>query len=183
MVGGKEMLELVLRRQSDRKYTDKPVENEQLERIITAGRMSPSACNAQPWKFIAVTDPELIEEIGNASTERLTGMNSFVNQASALLVIVRERPNFSSRIGGKIKKKDYSHYDIGIAAGTMCLQATAEGLGSCIVGWFDEKAVRKTLSIPASKRIELLITLGHSSGEYREKKRKQPDLTVSFNKY
>ncbi len=177
------MLELVLRRQSDRKYSNKPVEDEQLERIITAGRMSPSACNAQPWKFIAVTDPKLIEEIGNASTERLTGMNSFVNQASALLVIVREKPNLSSRIGGKMKKKDYSHYDIGIAAGTMCLQATAEGLGSCIVGWFNGDAIRKILSIPASRRIELLITLGHSSGEYRNKKRKPSDSTVSFNKY
>ena len=57
------MLELIISRQSDRKYSDKPVEKEKLDRIIEAGRMAPSACNAQPWKFIVVTEPNLIGKI------------------------------------------------------------------------------------------------------------------------
>jgi nitroreductase len=183
MTEGKKMLELILRRQSDRKYSDKPVEVEKLERIIEAGRMAPSACNAQPWKFVVVTEPSLIQELSQAATEKLTGMNSFVNQAPILIIIVREKPNLSSKIGGGIKNKDYSHNDIGIASANICLQAAAEGIGSCIIGWFDEKMIRMILGIPASKRVELIITLGYSLSEYREKKRKPKEVTVSFNKY
>ena len=177
------MLEMIIRRQSDRKYSDKPVENEKLERIIEAGRMAPSACNSQPWKFIIVTDPALLRDLGEAASEKLLGMNSFVDQAPALIVIVREQPNFSSKIGGTVKRKDYSHIDIGIATENICLQAIAEGIGSCILGWFDEKKVRKILGIPSSKRVELLLTLGYSLSEHREKKRKPKEVTVSYNKY
>jgi nitroreductase len=183
MIHGKQMLEMIIRRQSDRKYSDKPVENEKLERIIEAGRMAPSACNSQPWKFIIVTDPALLRDLGEAASGKLLGMNSFVDQAPALIVIVREQPNFSSKIGGTIKRKDYSHIDIGIATENICLQAMAEGIGSCILGWFDEKKVRKILGIPSSKRVELLLTLGYSLSEHREKKRKPKEVTVSYNKY
>jgi len=183
MIHGKQMLEMIIRRQSDRKYSNKPVENEKLERIIEAGRMAPSACNSQPWKFIIVTDPALLRDLGEAASEKLLGMNSFVDQAPALIVLVREQPNFSSKIGGTIKRKDYSHIDIGIATENICLQAIAEGIGSCILGWFDEKKVRKILGIPSSKRVELLLTLGYSLSEHREKKRKPKEVTVSYNKY
>jgi nitroreductase len=183
MIKGKEMLKLMLRRQSDRKYSDRPVEADKLERITEAGRMAPSACNAQPWKFVVVTDPSLRKKISEAATERLTGMNNFVGQAPVLIVIVREKPNLSSKIGGTIKKKDYSHIDIGIASANICLQAASEGIGSCILGWFDDKQVRSILNIPASKRVELIITLGYSLSEYRQKKRKPKEVTVSYNKY
>jgi nitroreductase len=183
MVDGRDMLELILKRQSDRRYSNKPVERDKLERIMDAGRMAPSACNAQPWKFVVVTEANLIKEVSEAASAKLIGMNTFVNQAPAIVVIVRERPNFSSKVGGTIKNKDYSHIDIGIAAENICLQAAAEGIGSCIIGWFDEKSIRKILNIPSSKRVELLITLGYSISEHREKKRKPPEDSVSYNKY
>jgi nitroreductase len=183
MIEGEQILELILSRQSDRKYSDKPVEKEKLARIVEAGRMAPSACNAQPWKFIIVTDPELVGKIAEAAEAKLIGMNSFVAQAPVLLVIVREKPNFSSKVGATIKNKDYSLIDIGIAAENICLQAKAEGIGSCIIGWFDEKMLKKLLGIPGSKRAELIITLGYSLSEKRWKKRKPAEETVSFNKY
>jgi nitroreductase len=183
MVDGKTMLGLILSRQSDRNYSDKPVENEKIERIIEAGRMAPSACNAQPWKFIVVTDPELRSQISDAASAKLLGMNSFVNQAPVLLIVVREKANMSSRIGATVKNKDYSLIDIGIASENICLQARAEGIGSCMIGWFDEKKVKKILSIPSSKRVELIITLGYPSKEPREKRRKPLSETVSYNQY
>lgn len=183
MLSGKDFLDLIVRRQSDRKYSDKPVEKEKLERIIEAGRMAPSACNAQPWKFIVVTDADLIPKMAEAASAKLIGMNSFVGQATALIVIVRENPNLSSRVGATIKQKDYSLFDIGIATENICLQAAAEGIGSCILGWFDESTVRKLLLIPKSKRVELIITLGYSLSDKREKRRKPPEETVSYNKY
>ncbi|HPA86620.1 MAG TPA: nitroreductase family protein [Bacteroidales bacterium] len=183
MIGGKELLELILRRQSDRKYSEQPVEREKLERIIDAGRMAPSACNAQPWKFIVADDPDILQQLSEAAAARLLGMNTFVPQAPVQIVIVRENPNLSSKIGGTIKRRDYSLIDIGIAAENICLQAVAEGLGTCILGWFDEDRVKDILGIPSSKRVELIITLGYSLSSYREKKRKSKEETVSFNRY
>lgn len=177
------MLALISSRQSDRRYSDKPVEQEKLDRIIEAGRMAPSACNAQPWKFVVVTDPELIQKLAIAASAKILGMNSFVGQAPVHLVVVREQANFTSKIGGTIKNKDYSLIDIGIASENICLQANAEGLGSCMLGWFDETLVRKILDIPKSKRVELIITLGYSLSEQKKKKRKPADVTVSYNKY
>ena len=183
MADGKSFHDLIISRQSDRKYDSKPVEKEKLERIVEAGRMAPSACNAQPWKFVVVTDSELIVRIAEAASAKLTGMNSFVDQAPVILVIVREQPNMSSKVGGTIKNKDYSLIDIGIAAENICLQARAEGIGSCIIGWFDERQMKKLLSIPKQKRVELIITLGHSLSRQREKTRKPAKETVSYNKY
>lgn len=183
MIDGKDTLDLITSRQSVRKYSDRLLEKEKLDRIIEAGRMAPSACNAQPWKFIVVTDPELVLKIAEAASAKLIGMNSFVAEAPVILVIVREKPNFSSKVGSTIKNKDYSLIDIGIATENICLQAKAEGIGSCIIGWFDEKMLKKLLDIPKSKRVELIITLGYSLSEQREKRRKPAAETVSYNKY
>ena len=183
MPEGKEILDLIKSRQSDRKYSEKPVEKEKLDRILEAGRMAPSACNAQPWKFIVVDNPELLGKLAEAASAKLLGMNMFVSQAPLMIVIVRESPNFTSKIGATIKNKDYSLIDIGIASENICLQAKAEGIGSCMLGWFDEKMVKNILEIPRSKRVELLITLGYSMSDKREKRRKPAEETVAYNKY
>ena len=74
--------------------------------------------------------------------------------------------------------------DIGIAAEHFCLQAADEGLGTCIIGWFNEKKVKKMLSIPMLKRVELVITVGFSADEkIPPKKRKTMDEILSCNKY
>jgi len=183
MGDGEKMLDLIISRQSDRKYSDKAIEKEKLDRILEAGRMAPSACNAQPWKFIIVTENDLVKKIAEAASAKLLGMNAFVAQAPVQIIVVREKPNFSSKVGATIKNKDYSLIDIGIATENICLQAKAEGIGSCIIGWFDESMLRKLLGIPRSKRVELIITLGYSLSEQREKKRKPAEETVSYNKY
>ncbi len=180
---GNRLLELIKARQSDRKYSNMAVEKEKLERILEAGRIAPSACNAQPWKFIAVTEPGLIKQVAEAASAKLLGMNSFVGQAPLQIVVVREKPNFSSKIGGTIKNKDYSLIDVGIASENICLQAKAEGLGSCMIGWFDEDLLKRILSIPRSRRVELIITIGYSLSDHRDKKRKPKEEVVSYNRY
>ena len=183
MVDGPGMLELITSRQSDRKYENRPVEQDKLDRIIEAARMSPSANNAQPWKFIVITERDLLDRIADAASAKLLGMNSFVGHAPVQIVMVREKSDIQTRAARVVKKRDYSLIDIGIAAENICLQAEAEGLGTCIIGWFDEKALRKHLGIPSSKRVELIITIGYSLSHQREKKRKPKDSTVSYNKY
>jgi len=177
------MLKIIAGRQSDRKYRDVPVETEKIDRIIEAGRISPSACNAQPWKFIIVDEPVLKHKIAKAAAAKLVGMNVFINKAPILIIVVREAPNFSSKVGSTVKNKDYSRIDVGIAAENICLQAEAEGLGSCMIGWFDEPLLKKLLSIPRSKRVELIITIGYSLSEQRKKRRKPKEEVVSYNKY
>jgi len=177
------MLELMSVRQSERKYLDKPVEKEKLDRIVEAGRLSPSACNGQPWKFIVVNDPALCLVVAGATESKVLNMNSFVRQAPVLIVIVREKSNFTSRAGDLIKKKDYSLIDIGIATASMVYQAFAEGLGTCIIGWFDESRIMKILGIPKSKKVELVLTVGYTENTVRKKSRKPPEEVISFNKY
>lgn len=183
MTDGIEMLSLIDRRQSERRYSDQPVEKEKTDRIIEACRLSPSACNGQPWRLIVVDNPVLKRKVAEATRSDILRMNTFVDTAPVLIVVIRERSNFSSRAGDIIKRKDYSLIDIGIATASMVYQATAEGLGTCIIGWFDEKKIRALLSIPATKRVELVITLGYTNNPHRTKIRKPTAEVVSWNKY
>ncbi|HUS87061.1 MAG TPA: nitroreductase family protein [Bacteroidales bacterium] len=183
MISGEEMLRHIKLRQSDRGYEERPVEKEKLERILEAGRMAPSACNSQPWKFIVVDEPDLKSKIADAASAKALGFNRFTREVPVFIIIVREKPKVISRIGGTIKDRDYSLIDVGTAAENICLQAAAEGLGSCMLGWFNEKLVKKFLKVPAGKRAELIITLGYPSKAYRKKQRKPTEEVVSFNKY
>ena len=178
-------LEILLQRQSVRGYSDKPVESEKLARCLEAARMTPSACNAQPWKFIVVDQPQIKDRIaGYTSSGPLIPMNHFVNQAPLLIVIVRESPNMTSKIGALLKDKPYTLMDIGMAALQLCLQATAEGLGTCILGWFNEQKVKKLLDIPKNKRAELIITMGYPSSQtVRAKVRKKMEEICCYNRY
>lgn len=179
-----ELLQLFKKRQSVRAYSDQPVEQDKLLRCIEAAHCAPSACNAQPWKYIVINDAALKNSIADHITSKLLSMNHFTRQAPVLVAIVREPANFTSSVGQVLKNKEYPLMDIGISAIQFCLQATAEGLGTCIMGWFDEKKIKKLLQVPATKRIELIITLGYpTSDEIRPKIRKNLDSILSFNKY
>jgi nitroreductase len=175
---------LVQRRQSVRSYTPQLVEKEKIEACLEAARLAPSACNAQPWRFVVVTDATLKNAIADATSSRALGMNHFTKQAPVHIVVVRESKNFTSGVGSIIKEKNYAMYDIGIAAAQLCLQAADLGLGTCILGWFDEKKVRELIGAPRGKRIDLIITLGYpAKDEIRPKARKATEEIVSYNAY
>lgn len=172
--------ELVQRRQSDRKYDSRPVDRELIVKCLEAARLAPSACNSQPWKFVVVDDPALLPQMGAASAGM--GMNKFAHEVPVIVAVVLEKMNLTARIGSVIKDKEYSLLDMGIAVEHFCLQAAELGLGTCIMGWFDEKKVKKLLGI-GSKRVPLLISLGYPAGENRRKVRKTMDEMSSWNKY
>ena len=168
-------------RQSDRSYLSTPVEQVKLDRIMECARLAPSACNAQPWKFIVVNDPELKQQVAEAA--KGLGMNKWAVQAPVIIVAVEERPNLSSMAGGLVKNKHFPLIDMGIATEHICLAAAAEGLGTCIMGWFDEKKIRALLNVPKNKRITLLISLGYPAKETRKKVRKDISEVVTYNAY
>jgi nitroreductase len=182
-ITGEQILELINTRQSDRGYLEKDVEQDKLDRILEAGRLAPSACNSQPWRFIVVNDPGMKQKVAEACTAKELGFNKFITEAPVLLVIIRSKGKVISQIGGTIKDKEYSRVDIGIAAQNICLQAAAEGLGTCMLGWFNEKKVKELLGVPKNLRAELVITLGYPSKPHRKKIRKPSDEVISYNKF
>lgn len=177
--------DLINKRQSDRKYEqNRTIPREVLERIVEAARVAPSATNSQPWHFIIVDDPDLLRQVAGTLTSTLTGnMNHFAAQASALIVIVEEPANAIGKMGNLILQKHFPHIDIGIAASYITLAATEEGLGSCIIGWVGEKKLKSLLGIPKSKTIPLVISLGYSLEEPKQKKRKPITEVSSHNGY
>ena len=178
----KSFLELAKSRQSDRAYEPgRKIEPEVLNRILEAGRMAPSACNGQPWHFTVVTTEPLLGEVAKATAG--LGMNRFVKDAAALVLVTQEPTNITSRLGGRIKNKSYSVMDIGVATAYMTLAAEDEGVGSCILGWFDEKKIKELVGIPKDRRLQLVLSLGYSTKPKHDKVRKKWDEVVSFEKY
>ncbi|MGL4779791.1 MAG: nitroreductase family protein [Bacteroidales bacterium] len=177
-------LDLVSQRQSDRAFDPlKSIEQDKLDRILQAAQLAPSACNAQPWRFIVVKDENLRYQIADATSTKMLGINHFTKQAPIHIIIIEEPANFSSQIGSFFKKKHFPHIDIGIVAEHICLAAAEEGLGSCMIGWFDEKKIKKILNIPSSRNVVLDIVIGYSTQSLRPKKRKEIDKLVSYDKY
>ncbi len=174
-------LELILKRQSTRKYLDRKVDRTLVVKCLEAARLAPSACNSQPWHFVVVDDCAKTREIGDAAAG--LGMNKFASSVPVIVAVVLEKMNFTAKVGSMLKNKDYCMLDLGIAVEHFCLQATEEGLGTCILGWFDEKKVARLLGVPASKRIPLLITVGYPDCGIRDKVRKPIEEISSWNSY
>ena len=180
-----EFSKLVKTRQSVRQYQQRPVARDLLDKLIEAVRLAPSASNAQPWKLIVVDDAELRSQVAQATFSATLTFNRFALEAPVIAVLVMEKPGFITQVGAMLKKRQFSLIDIGIAAAYFCLQAAELGLGTCILGWFDEKKIKRLLRIPAGRRIGLLVTLGYAAAGYplREKSRKSSGLMSSFNSY
>lgn len=179
-----DFLKLVNTRESTRVYLDKKVERENLEKCIEAARLAPSACNSQPWRFIVVDEGNMVESIRKTIYDPLIKMNKFALEAPAFIVAVFEKPNITSKIGGMIKGKDFTILDVGMACEHICLEATEQGLGTCMIGWFKEKEIKTLLNIPKDKTIALVISIGYPKSESpRKKVRKDLMDILSYNKY
>ncbi|HAH58866.1 MAG: nitroreductase family protein [Lentimicrobium sp.] len=177
--------ELVLARQSVRRYDNHEVESEKIIQCLEAARWSPSASNSQPWHFIVVDQEPLRTEVAKATFTEIQLINKFTLQAPVLIVIVQQKPKLITRLAMQVKKKEWPLIDIGIAAAHFCLKATELRLGTCMIGWFNENRIKEILKIPADKNIGLLISLGYVPKDYRlrKKTRRQLSAISSYNKY
>jgi len=179
-----DVLDVIRQRSSVRAYDPRPINQDKIHRCLEAARLAPSACNAQAWTFVVVDDPDLKNRLAACTSDRLLPLNHFANQASVHVVFVLEPGKISSRAGGLIKQRDFRWIDIGIAAEHFCLQATAEGLGTCMLGWFQERRVQQLLHIPASKTVALIVTVGYPvSHNTRATPRKSMEDVVRWNHY
>ena len=169
-------MEIANVRQSCRAYNEtRSVEREKLDAILEAARLSPSACNGQPYHFTVCTGDTAREA---AKATQGMGMNKFASQAP-ILIVVSEQPYVkSAAMGAKVKNNDYRSIDIGIAAAYLTAEAAAQGLGTCILGWFDDSKLRALCGLDMPVR--LVITLGYPKDDtLRPKKRKDMSELVT----
>ena len=163
--------EIAENRQSCRSYdNERSVEQEKLDRILESARLSPSACNGQPY-YITVCKGDAAKNVAKATQGM--GMNKFASDAPIMLVISEMPYVASAALGAKVKKNDYRSLDIGILAAYVTAEAQAQGLSTCILGWLDDEKIREICDLDGAVR--LVITLGYAKEGYklREKKRKE----------
>ena len=169
--------EIAENRQSCRSYDPtRDVEQEKIDRIINTARLSPSACNGQPY-HITVCRNEAAKRVAKAVQGM--GMNKFATNAPVMLVISEKPYVASAALGAKVKKNDYRSIDIGILSAYLTAEATAQGLGTCILGWLDDSKIREICQLDGAVR--LVITLGYPLDDpLRAKKRKSIDDLVKY---
>lgn len=167
---------------SARSYEYKEVDEEKLRFCLEMARLSPSATNAQPYKIIAVNDLILAKKVGEATQTPGLPLNKFTRNVPCFIVIISEQNKIANKIK-ELAKIDFTPYDIGILVENFCLAATSVGLDTCIIGWFNQKKIQSLLNIPKSRQVKMLISVGNASADYKERKKKEFDELISFNKY
>ena len=133
-----DLFEAIQKRQSIRKYADRPVEEEKLMEILEAARLAPSAKNRQAWKFIVIRDPILRKQMVKAAREQ-----QFVGNAPVIIACCGLDPGYHMTCG-----QQADLIDTAIAIEHMALMATSLGLGSCWIGAVYQDQVKQLLNIP-----------------------------------
>ena len=170
--------EIAENRQSCRNYDpSREVEQEKLLRILESARLAPSACNGQPYA-ITVCHGDAAKAVAKATQGM--GMNKFATDAPVMLVISEGSYVASAALGARVKKNDYRSIDIGILSAYITAEASAQGLGSCILGWFDDGKIREICGLDTPVRLVTCLGYPCEGDALRTKKRKDLDKLVKF---
>jgi nitroreductase len=154
------VLETIQKRYSVRSFKDTPVDRKIILSITEAARLAPSACNAQPGRFIAVTEKSLLKDIVHNGLGGVVP-NRWAVSAPVIIVGCTKLNLLTHRVAEAAKGIHYHQIDLGIAMEHMVLRATELGLGTCWIGWFKAKQIKKTLQIPHDWKIISLLALGY----------------------
>jgi len=161
------LIDVILSRRSIRKYLDKPIPDEVMNRILEAGRQAPSAGNRQPWHFIIVTDKKIREALSHGK------YNTFLKEAPVAIV--------ACGYVGTEQGRRWSTVDTSIAVQNMVLAAWSLGVGSCWIGDFVESEVKELLGIPDDYRVVTLLSLGYPAETRAARPRKSLGEIVSHD--
>ena len=165
--------EIAIARQSCRNYdSTRPVEEEKLRAILDAAILSPSACNGQPYHFTVLTGKKA-KLVAKATISM--GLNKFSLDAPVIIVISEKPYVKTAAIGAKLKSNDYRSIDIGIASAYLTAEATAQGLSTCILGWLDDKELRRICNL--EHPVRLVITLGYAKEDDKLRTKKRKDIS------
>lgn len=174
----KNFFDLIASRESCRNFSDRNVDRQTLISLIEAARLSPSACNSQPWSFYIACGKK-VKDV--AECVQYLGSNQFTSNCPAFTVVVEENAVLYERITRLFKNDEFASIDIGLAVAHYCLAATDLGLSTCIMGWLNEEKLKEVLNIPAEKHIRLVIATGYAATDtLRKKSRKDLDSIMHF---
>jgi nitroreductase len=174
-----DFLDLCKQRQSCRDFSEQPVEHDKLVQCVEAGRLTHSGCNAQPWSFVVVENPEIVAQIAQCGQQ--LSQNAWLGSTKAFIIILEEHAVLSPVISCFLDSQYYAKGDLGAAAAYVCLAATSQGLGSCNIGVYDRKKICELLNVPAEKQFGAVIALGYPlKNIIRSKKRKAFEDIVRF---
>lgn len=152
------ILNLLQNRKSVRVYNNKHIDKGTILSCLEAARLSPSACNKQPWEFIVMKNNK--STIGKLFVGKFYP-NKFAEKAPIVIAVIANPDEKTSRMAEYIHGEKYYLVDIGIACSNLILRAWELGLGSCIIGWFDKDLAHHLLQLPKRKQVIALITLGY----------------------
>lgn len=169
-----DFLELAKQRYSVRKMSPEKVKQEDLDKILEAARLAPTAKNMQRQRLLVINTEEGIEEIKKC-TQCDFG-------ASTVIVISYEKDDAENESDFSRK---YGLIDTGIVATHMCLEATNLGLGTTMVGLFDRELTSKLFNIPKEYQPELLLPIGYIDRKpsILHTRRKNIDEITKYDKY
>ena len=168
-------LEAIRTRRSVRKYRPDPVPEELLKEVLSAARIAPSADNAQPWKFIVVTDEEIKRKLIQACAGQ-----KFIAEAPLVIVGCGFPEDAYATAGGYMSS---FVMDVTIAMDHLILAATSLGLGSCWIAAFKEEKVKEILGIPDDVRVVALTPLGYPDESPKKTSRKDLAELFIYNKF
>ena len=174
------LLKLLQKRKSCRSYSSREVPENIIKNCLEAARIAPSACNKQPWKFIIVKNPESRNKLFKKALLPCLPMPWF-QKAPVIIAICAESDFITHKIAPFLSNIDYRLIDIGIAGEHFVLAAEAQNLGTCWIGWFKEKQVKKILNIPRGIKVLSLMTLGYPSEDVNEVKEKKQINDIYFS--
>ena len=159
MLDARSLKELFRARRSVRSFAERKVEREKIMDLLEAVQAAPSSCNTQPWRLVVVDRTDLVAELAECAPVG-TRVNRFMAGAPVVFVLCAQ-PHKVVHQAARLMGRDCHLIDIGIAGEHLCLAAAAHGLGSCWIGWFSEKSVRKLLGIPRALEVVALIPVGY----------------------
>ena len=162
------VIDVIFNRRSIRRYEDKEIPQDVLDKIVEAGSQSPSAANRQPYHFVIVTDSEIKQELSGR-------FSRFLKNAPVILVGCA---NPKALLTGK-----WATIDVTIALENMVLAAWSLGIGSCWIGSFNEQKVKELLKIPEDWKVVALITFGYPAETPKARKKKPTKDLFSINQF
>jgi len=174
-------LKLAAGRRSIRAFQDRPVDRAQLRLCLEAARLAPSACNAQPWKFVVVDDSALKRRLAEAAFSGAYAVNRHAAAAPVLVAVVSRRGSALAWVGNQVQGTVFRLVDIGIACEHFVLQAQELGLGTCWLGWFDAGAAARVLGASGAERVEMLLSVGYPAQAPAPRPRRSLEEMSSFN--
>lgn len=179
-----ELMEIISERRSVRNFdAKKPVEDWKLRVMLEAARLAPSSNNTQPWEYILVRDGRMKDRLATAAPVGAAA-NKWMRHAPVIIACSGRKNLLYHSAPGSVLDIDYFRMDIAIAVEHMVLAAQGLGLGTCWIGWFDERRVKRLLRVPAGHRMLALLPVGYPKGKWPPaKERKEIGDFVYGEKY